>query len=171
MTTNQKQIIDALVNEFNRIESMHKPSTTFSLINTEVLNEKTNEIRQHELNEIADSEAWDKIANEEARRLVNLFKSDLPTASVQKYSSENGHYDLPSVLIRRNESTSTHHESSVNVGVTIVKHRGVEDSFGNRYNRGVKLNYSFNYGDERFETIEELVANKDFLESIRKRVL
>ena len=84
MTTNQKQIIDALVNEFNRIESMHKPSTTFSLINADVLNEKTNEILQHELNENADKEAWDKIANEEARRLVRIFKSDLPTASVQK---------------------------------------------------------------------------------------
>jgi hypothetical protein len=150
---------------------MHKPSTTFSLINADVLNEKTNEIRKFELNEIADSEAWDKIANEEARRLVNLFKSDLPTASVQKYGKENGHYDLPSVLIRRNESTSTHHESSVNVEVTIVKQRDVEDSYGNRYNKGVKLNYRFNYGDERFETIEELVANKCFLESIRKRVL
>jgi hypothetical protein len=170
MTTNQKQIIDALVNEFNRIESMHKPSTTFSLINADVLNEKTNEIRQHELNEIADSEAWDKIANEEATRLVNLFKSDLPTASVQKYGRENGHYDLPSVLIRRNESTS-HNESCVNVEVKIVKQRNVEDSFGNLYNRGVKLNYSFNYEQARFETIEELVANKEFLESIRRRVL
>jgi len=150
---------------------MHKPSTTFSLINADVLNEKTNEIRKFELNEIADSEAWDKIANEEARRLVNLFKSDLPTASVQKYGKENGHYDLPSVLIRRNESTSTHNESSVNVEVTIVKQRDVKDSFGNLYNKGVKLNYRFNYGDERFETIEELVANKCFLESIRKRVL
>lgn len=171
MTTNQKQIIDALVNEFNRIESMHKPSTTFSLINADVLNEKTNEIRKYELNEIADSEAWNKIANEEAMRLVNLFKSDLPTASVQKYGRENGHYDAPSILIRRNESTSTHNESCVNVEVKTVKQRDVEDSFGNRYNRGVKLNYSFNYGDERFETIEELVANKCFLESIRKKVL
>lgn len=171
MTTNQKQIIDALVNEFNRIESMHKPSTTFSLINADVLNEKTNEIRKFELNEIADSEAWDKIANEEARRLVNLFKSDLPTASVQKYGRENGHYDLPSILIRRNESTSTCMDNCVNVEVKIVKRRDVKDSFFNLYNRGVKLNYRFNYGDERFETIEDLVANKDFLESIRKRVL
>ena len=62
-------------------------------------------------------------------------------------------------------------DSCVNVEVKIVKQRDLEDSFGNRYNRGVKLNYSFNYGDERFETIEDLVANKCFLESIRKRVL
>lgn len=171
MTTNQKQIIDALVNEFNRIESMQKPSTTFSLINADVLNEKTNEIRQHELNENADKEAWDKIANEEARRLVRIFKSDLPTASVQKYDSENGHYDLPSILIRRNENMGTHVDDCVNVEVKIVKQRDVKDSFGNLYNRGVKLNYGFNYGDERFETIEDLVANKYFLESIRKRVL
>jgi hypothetical protein len=136
-----------------------------------VLNEKTNEIRKYELNESADSEAWDKIANEEAMRLVNLFKSDLPTASVQKYGRENGHYGLPSILIRRNESTSTHNESCVTIEVKIVKQRDVEDSFGNRYNRGVKLNYSFNYENARFETIEELVANKCFLESIRKKVL
>jgi hypothetical protein len=171
MTTNQKQIIDALVNEFNRIEAMHKPSTTFSLINVDAMKDKTNEIKRYKMQEEAESLAWDEIANEEARRLVKLFQEDLPTASVQKYGKENRFYDLPSVLIRRDERSSTHPESCVNVEVVVVRRNDVKDSFGNYYNRCVKLNYRYNYGREEFETIEELVSNHYFLESVRNRVL
>jgi hypothetical protein len=171
MTTNQQQIIDALVNEFNRIEAMHAPSTTFSLINVDALNDKTNEMKRYKLQEEAERLAWDEIANEEARRLVKLFQADLPTASVQKYGKENRFYDLPSVLIRRDENTSTHPESCVNVEVVVVRRNDVKDSFGNYYTRCLKLNYRYNYGREEFETIEELVSNHYFLESIRNRVL
>ena len=171
MTTNQQQIIDALVNEFNRIEAMHAPSTTFSLINVDALKDKTNEMKRYKLQEEAEMLAWDEIANEEARRLVKLFQADLPTASVQKYGNGNSYYDLPSVLIRHNENTSTHPESCVNVEVVVVRRNDVKDSFGNYYNRGVKLNYRYNYGREEFETIEELVSDYYFLESIRRRVL
>jgi hypothetical protein len=171
MTTNQKQIIDALVNEFNRIEAMHKPSTTFSLINVDALNDKTNEIKRYKMQEEAESLAWDEIANEEARRLVKLFQEDLPTASVQKYGKENRFYDLPSVLIRRDERSSTHHEDCVNVEVVVVRRNDVKDSFGNYYNRCVKLNYRYNYLGKAYETIEELVSEPHFLELIRNRVL
>jgi hypothetical protein len=171
MTTNQQQIIDALVNELNRIEAMHKPSTTFSLINVDALNDKTNEIKRYKMQEEAERLAWTEMANEEARRLVKLFKSDLPNASIQKYGDGNSFYYLPSVLIRRDENTSTHHESCVNVEVVVVRRNDVKDSFGNYYDRGIKLNYRYNYGKEEFETIEELVSNHYFLESVRNRVL
>jgi len=171
MTSKQQQIIDALVNEFERIEAMHAPSTTFSLINVDALKDKTNEIKRYKLQEEADRLAWNETAQEEARRLVKLFQTDLPTASIQKYGKENGHHDVPTLLIRRNENTSTHYESCVIVEVTIVKYNDVKDSFGNYYTRGVKLKYGYNYGREEFETIEELVSDYHFLESIRRRVL
>ena len=171
MKANQQRIIDALVNEMTRIEAMHTPRTSFNLINVDVLNDKTNEIKMYKAREIAEMEAWEELAQEEARRLVKLFQADLPNASVQKYGSENGHYDLPSVLIRRSENGSTHVESCVIVEVTIVKSEDVKDSFGNHYRRGVKLNYRYNYGSERYDTIEELVSQRNFLESIINRVL
>lgn len=171
MKANQQRIIDALVNEMTRIEGMHTPRTSFNLINVDVLNDKTNEIEMYKAREKAEKEAWEELAQEEARRLVKLFKADLPNASVQKYGSENGHYDLPSVLIRRNERTSTHHESCVNVEVTIIKCEDVKDSFGNTYKRGVKLNYRHNYLGRKYDTIEELASEPHFLELIRNRVL
>lgn len=171
MKANQQRIIDALVNEMTRIDGMHTPRTSFNLINVDVLNDKTNEIKRYKAREVAEMEAWEELAQEEARRLVKLFQADLPNASIQKYGSENGHYDLPSVLIRRSENGSTHVESCVIVEVTIVKCSDVKDSFGNNYRRGVKLNYRFNYGSERYDTIEELASEQHFLELIRNRVL
>lgn len=171
MTTNQEQIINALINELNRIESMYTPSANFNLINVDALKEKTNEIQRYKMQEEADRLAWDEISNEETKRLVRLFKDDLPNISVQKYGKENGHYDLPSVLIRRYDYTSTHHESCVTIEVLVDRKYDVKDSFGNYYKRGVKLNYRYDYGGKKFETIEELVSDYNFLELLRTRVL
>ena len=170
MTTKQQQIVNSLIAEFNRIEAEHKPKQTFNLINVDALNGKTNEIARYKAEEKANLESWDKMANDEARRLVKLFQEDLPTASVQKYGRENGHYDLPSVLIRRNENTSTHHESCVSVQVFVVKVNDVADSFGNKYERGVQLKYRL-HGFDSFNSIEELVADKWFLEDLRVKVI
>lgn len=171
MKANQQRIIDALVNEMTRIEAMHTPRTSFKLINVDALNDKTNEIEMYKAREKAEMEAWEELAQEEARRLVKLFKADLPNACIQKYGDGNTYYDLPSLVIRRNERTSTHPDSCVNIEVTIVKYDDVKDSFGNYYRRGVRLNYRFNYGNERYDTIEDLVSQRDFLESIRNKVL
>jgi len=171
MTTNQQQIVDALVNELNRIEAMHKPTTTFNLINVNALNDKTNEIEKYLARREADMEAWDKLATEEAIRLVNLFKADLPMALVQKYGRDNGHSDQPDVLIRRDDTQSSHHESCVLVRVKVARLNDVIDSFGNIYSRGVKLQYQYNGSNDLFDTIEELVAKTNFLELVRERVL
>ena len=171
MTTNQQQIVNSLIAEFNRIEAEHKPKTTFNLINLDALNDKTNEIARYKAEEKANLESWDKMANDEAKRLVKLFQEDLPTASVQKYGKENGYHDLPIVLIRRNENTSTHPDSQVSVSVIISKAIDVRDSFGNAYERGAQLKYRFSYGGESFNSIEELVSNKLFLEELRLKVL
>ena len=171
MTTKQQQIVDALVNELNRIESMHKPTTTFNLINVNALNDKTNEIEKYLARVKADMKAWDELATEEAIRLVNLFRADLPRASVQKYGSENGHYDQSDLVIRRDINQSTHHESCVIVRVKIARKNDVIDSFGNIYSRCVNLQYQYNNSNDLFDTIEELVATKGFLELVRARVL
>jgi hypothetical protein len=152
---------------------MYTPSANFNLINVDTLKEKTNKIQRYKMQEEADRLAWEEIANEEAIRLVKLFKADLSNASVQKYGRENGHYDSPKVLIRRDDETSTHIDSSVTVEVVVVRKNDVNDSLGNFYTRGVKLYYrhSYSYKGEKFDTIEELVSDWKFLEALRTRVL
>lgn len=170
MNVKQQEIINTLINELIRIDDSRNQNKGFNLINVDSLNEKTNEIQRFKEEAIANKQAWDDIANEEARRIVKLFQEDLPNACVQKFGKETGHYDLPSLMIRRNENSSKHYEDCVTIEVKILT-EPVRDSFGNGYSKGLKLVYKFNYGRNEFNTIEELVKDKTFLESIRTRVL
>ena len=170
MNVKHQEIINALINEFNRIENSRNQNKRFNLINVDSLNEKTNEIQRFKEEVIANKQAWDDIANEEARRIVKLFQEDLPNACVQKYGKETGHYDLPSLMIRRNEKTSKHYEDCVTIEVKILTEI-IRDSFGIPYSKGLRLAYRFNYEDNEFNTIEDLVKDSRFLETIRTRVL
>ena len=162
MTTKQQQIVDALVNELNRIESMHKPTTAFNLIDVNALKDKTNEIEKYLARHKADKDAWKKIATEELIRLAKIFKADLPTASVQNDQSD--------LVIKRDEFRPSDYATCIFIRVKIVSINDVIDSFGNKYSRCVKLQYEYN-SSYVFDTIEELVANKNFLELVRTRVL
>lgn len=170
MNVKHQEIVNTLINELNRIENLSNQNKGFNLININSLNEKTNEIQRFKEEVIANKHAWDDIANEEARRIVKLFQEDLPNACVQKYGEETGHYDLPSLMIRRNKNSSKHYQDCVIIEVKILTET-IRDSFGNTYSKGLKLAYSFNYERNEFNTIEELVKDKTFLESIRTRVL
>lgn len=170
MNVKNKEIINTLINELNRIEDSRNQNKGFNLINIDSLNEKTNEIQRFKEEAIANKQAWNDIANEEAIRLVKLFQEDLPNACVQKFGKETGHYDLPSLMIRRNENSSKHYEDCVIIQVKILT-ESIRDSFDNTYPQGLRLAYSFNYEKNEFNTIEELVKDKTFLESIRTRVL
>lgn len=170
MNVKQQEIINTLINELIRIDDSRNQNKGFNLIKVDSLNEKTNEIQRFKEEAIANKQAWDRIANEEAIRLVKLFQEDLPNACVQKYGKETGHYDLPSLMIRRNEKSSKHYEDCVIIEVDVLTET-IKDTFGNTYSKGIRLSYRFNYGRDRFNTIEELVKNETFLESIRTRVL
>ena len=170
MNVKHQEIINALINEFNRIENSRNQNKGFNLINIDSLNEKTNDIQKFKEEELANKRAWERIANEETIRLVKLFQEDLPNACVQKYGKETGHYDLPSLMIRRNEKTSKHYEDCVTIEVKILTEI-IRDSFGNTYSKGLRLAYRFNYEDNEFNTIEDLVKDSRFLETIRTRVL
>ena len=170
MNVKHQEIINTLINEFNRIEDSRNQNKGFNLINIDSLNEKTNEIQRFKEEAIANKQAWDDIANEEAIRLVKLFQEDLPNACVQKYGKDTGHYDLPSLMIRRNENSSKHYEDCVSIEVKILTET-IRDSFGNTYSKGLSLAYRFNYDKNEFNTIEDLVKDSRFLETIRTRVL
>jgi hypothetical protein len=170
MNVKHQEIINSFINELNRIEDSRNQNKGFNLINIDSLNEKTNEIQRFKEEAIANKQAWDDIANEEAIRLVKLFQEDLPNACVQKYGKDTGHYDLPSLMIRRNENSSKHYQDCVSIEVKILTET-IRDSFGNPYSKGLSLAYRFNYDRNEFNTIEELVKDSTFLESIRTRVL
>ena len=169
LTQQQQQILDLLVNEFNKINS---PKKSFKLIDTDALIDKTNKIKANDELERIHEETWDKIANEETRRIVSLLKEELPMANIEKYGEgNNNYYVLPNLFINRKERAwDTHHESVIQIGIKVIKTYST-DEFGKRraYLGETSIKYEFN--DLLFESIEALVSNEKFLERLRTHVL
>jgi hypothetical protein len=168
ITPTQQNILDSLVNEFNRINNEPTPSGSFNFINCDPLLQKTREIEQNRAIADADYQAWRKIALDEADRLVLLLRQDLPNACIFRHGKENGFHEAPTIKILRNERTSTHYESCVSICVNVVKEK-VSQTHGCDYRKGVCLAYatdSFEY-----KTMQDLANSKDFQEQIRRKVL
>lgn len=157
MNAKQQEIINSLIAEFNRIETSSIKNNSFNLIDLESLKDKTWEIDWYKKVENEDIKAWKKIATEEAHRLVELFKQDLPTACVK-------FCDGSSLFI-----SNTNSKNRINIHVHVIRDKDVEDSYGNCYSRGKALSYGV--FERRYRTIEDLVQNKDFLELIRTKII
>lgn len=169
MKTEQQQIINSLISEFNRIDSMSANNKTFNLINIEPLNEKTNEIERYRAMLEADEKAWEELATQEAYRLIDLLREDLPNACIQKYGKENGYIDIPKIMIRKNKSTICHHEYYILIEINIKRNNKVTDSFGGSWTLGSELSYKYN--NNEYKTIQDVVSDKRFLEDLRYKVL
>ena len=167
LTTNQKQIIEQITLEFQRINQESVPNKKYNLLDVAPLLEQ-NRLKAEFINDAkADNERWDKIANDEAKRIVDLLQKDLSMYSVQKYDHSNGHFDLPIVLIRNNEKGSTHHEDCVIFNVCVKEeYKSFEDI---RESFGIGLYYKFR--GQLFNTIEELLGDETFKRQLKDKVI
>lgn len=171
MTTQQQFIINALTQEFERINSNQVKKTKFNLIDSDSLQEVTR--RKDEWEELSkkDFQAWVKSANEETMRIINLLREDLPNyVVVEKYNESIGKYELPMLQIRHESvHPRAHHESVVNIEVIIEKEHRC-DLYGNVAYFGKGFSYKPNYNN-KYSTIEEAVNDPAFKEALRKRVI
>lgn len=158
MTTKQQEIIDNLVNEFNKLQQTE--SKSFNLINTAPLLEKTNKIKQLKREEELSRNAWDKVAILETRRIAELLSDDLPTLRVYVDGSE-----MRTITITE--------DFSVKINIHIDRRSHFE------FNEEVKQSFSIYDGLEfscyvsdsykvKYNTIEELLSDYRFSEKLRK---
>jgi hypothetical protein len=162
MTTRQQEIIDNLVNEFNKLETTE--SKSFNLINTAPLLSKTRLIEKLENEQKLSLNAWEDVVRMETRRIVELLSDDLPTLDVfidgrflniitiKKYNEEAKDEINIYVGIR------SHYEYNEEATKSFYVYDGLEFSF---YISGDKIKYN---------TIEELLADKKLLEKLRKKL-
>ena len=172
ITPTQQNILDSLVNEFDRINKVTGSSGSFNFINPETLLDKSREIANNEAIAKADKLAWRQLAIAEADRLVVLLQQDLPNACIQRQAKDNGFTECPTIMIRRNINKSTHCDSRVDVHVGVHR-EWVEQSHECGYLKGVRLVYSKSWMDSHkdYDTMEEFVSKSDFQEQIRRKVL
>lgn len=180
MTTQQQFIIESLQKEFERINAAQVTKTKFNLINSESLQEDTK--RKKEWAELSkrDLETWDKAAHEEANRIIELLREDLPPyVIVEKYTPAIGKYEAAQFQIRH-ESVSfrAHHEELVSIEVYVSREYR-RDEHGNAAEFGKAFRYvpyPIQYGSipnykKGYKTIEEAVNDSQFKEALRKRVI
>jgi hypothetical protein len=169
LTNNQQELLSKLITEFNRMNENKKTSFGFNLIDINPLAKINQEVKEFYQLAEADNIAWNNLANQEAQRIVDLLKQDLQGYCVEKYGKENGHYDLPTILIRHDEKTSTHPDSCVTINVQIeYEDKKLYDSY---QKFGVKLYYISTYGGKRYYTIEEAINADSFQQKLRKVVI
>ena len=167
ITQSQQILLDSLLDEFTRINKTSESKHTFNLINIEPLLQKSKEIERNEAIAKADKKAWDRLAEEEADRIAELVKQDLPNVYIGKDSG------FPSMLnIAKDEKSSHHIYTRVNIYVGYLTEK-VDQTHNDRYWKGVQLYYSLCWMDsaKKYPCIESLIKNSNFLDQVRTKIL
>jgi hypothetical protein len=108
---------------------------------------------------------------QEADRLVLLLKQDLPSnVFVLRNTKERGFVESGIIKIYRNNRLSINREDCVEIMVTIQTEL-IQQSHGCQYQRGVKLGYTFDFGKDVYDSVEEMIEKSRFLEAIITKVL
>jgi hypothetical protein len=173
LTETQSQLISQLTQEFQRINSETKVNGKFNLVSAEELNQIAEEVRRNKAEAEADSNYWAKAARDEADRIVELLKEDLPMARVERYGKANQHYDLPDILIARKGDRLPHVSECVTIHVKVRKEY-TDQTHGCWYYKGLRLVYEYyNTPDSsaEYESIEQLFEQSNVRNHIRERVL
>jgi hypothetical protein len=172
LTENQRQLIAQLTHEFQRINAT-KTNSKFNLVNVDELHQVAEEIRQNKAEAEADASYWRQAAMDEANRIVELLREDLPMARVERYGQANGHYDSPDILIARKENRLFHHSDCVNISVKVYKER-TKQTHDCHYYKGLRLVYEYYntpHGGVEYESIEQLFENSNAMNHIHQRIL
>ena len=173
LTENQQSIIDAITSEFNRINSVTK-STSFNLVDASKLLSINDEIKRNIEEAEAIKKYWHQLAMEEAERLAALLQQDLPMACVERFGKSNGKVDCPSVIIQRQRGNSGHHENYVSFDVVVKQGAYVQQSHKCGYHNSVGLGYKYYNSSSQsttYDSVEELFANSNIADEIRKKII
>ena len=173
LTENQQSIIDAITSEFNRINSVNK-STSFNLVDASKLLSINDEIKRNKEEAEAIENYWRQLAMAEAERLAALLQQDLPMACVERFGESNGKHDCPWVIIQRQRGKCGHHENYVSFEVVVKQGAYVQQSHKCGYHKRVGLGYKYYNSPSNsttYNSVEELFANSNIADEIRKKII
>jgi len=165
MTENQKQLIDSLTEEFNRISIQETKKKKFNLIDAKSLTDEKKEREYWEKISKDNEREWNRAARQEAQRIVDMLKEDLPSANIKMsefgagldiYDKDNSFRVITIVVRVRNNPFSDPFKRAVHCGV------------GFKY---VYITSDMLYPIENCATIESILNDKEVIALIRDKVL
>lgn len=172
MTSQQQAIINALTEEFNRINSSVK-TKSYNLINSSALQEENN--REREFAELSkkDASMWELAAYAEMERIIKLLEEDLPShVVVERYDANIGKYKRPSIQLRHESvHPRADHSSAVSIHICVKSEYRTRVSGGKGEKFGVSLYYQTSAFSQDYATIEDLVSDDVFITTLRNKVI
>lgn len=174
LTNQQKQAIEFLTAQFEKLNGSTQPKTKFNLIDIKPLQDKAERIRQLDEEEKIQYQIWTDTRKHELKRIAALLQEDLPEDRVLLRVNTYG----CTMYICRIQFLSSgqlfindHPDSCVTIDVELKKKENW-DEYSQKYRTEyTNLYYLLNYKKVEYSTIEELCATDEFKDTLRKRVL
>jgi hypothetical protein len=168
LTQNQQQTIQFITDTFEKLNKASEPKK-FNLVNTDLLLETNERIKALDKEEAEEKKIWENLACEEASRIAELLRQDLPTTGVAVLNSQN-EIKICKQEVKDNGSVYTHSfgRCCIEIRVTI-KWDYVKDEYNTTRKKCSALQYEF--WTSTFQTIEELVSYRNFTDILRTEIL
>lgn len=175
LTNQQKQTIEFLTAQFEKLNGSTQPKTKFNLVDIKPLQDKAEKIRQLDEEEELSKKMWSDIQDNELKRIVALLQEDLPadriTVQPNFYGSQ---LKICRIKFLSNGQIyiSDFHDSCVTINVELKEGKGYWDEYSQKHrDEYTNLYYRLNYGKKEYSTIEELCSTDEFKDTLRKRIL
>jgi hypothetical protein len=169
MNKNQKEIIKLLKEEFERINDQKIGTSKFNLIDVSPLIELSEKKRLFREEQEILEKTWEKIAEDECYRIIDLLKQDLPNAFIEKMGASNSHLEYNNILIGYSlNSLNGHWENRIDIGINKFVEQFYDSELGEYFYKYKGLKYKFkNYVAE---TIEGLFNCNELKEELRMKL-
>jgi hypothetical protein len=168
LTENQQQTIQFITETFEKLNKASEPKK-FNLVNTNLLIDKTERIKALDREEAEERRIWEHLACDEASRIAELFREDLPVNKAVVLNTQN-EIKICKQTIKEDGSIYLHHFGRCCIEIRVViKWDYVKDEYNTTRKKCSALQYEC--WTSSYQTIEELVSDSNFTERLRTEIL
>jgi hypothetical protein len=168
LTQNQQQTIQFITETFEKLNKASEPKK-FNLVNTNLLLETNERIKALDKEEIEEKNIWENLACDEAARIAELLRQDLPTTGVVVLNSEN-QIKICKQEIKNDGTVYLHSFGRCCIEIRVViKWDYVKDEYNTTRKKRSALLYEA--WTSTYETIEKLVSDRNFTDRLRTEIL
>ena len=175
LTNQQKQTIEFITAQFEKLNGSTNQKTKFNLIDIKPLEDKKEKIRQLDNEDDTTYKMWKELQENEINRIATLLREDLPQDRTMINITPYGcTLSICRIQFLSNGQifTNDHPESCVKISVELKKKSYWCEYSQKHRDEYTNLYYRLNYNrDIEYSTIEELCATNEFKDTLRKRVL
>jgi hypothetical protein len=168
LTQNQQQTIQFITETFEKLNKASEPKK-FNLVNTSLLLETNERIKALDKEEAEERRMWENLACDEAARIAELFREDLPAGRVVVFDAQN-QIKICKQEVQEDGSIYLHHFGRCCIEIRVIIEWNYEmDEYNTRRKKYFGLKYNFD--GTTYQTIEELVSSSYFTERLRTEIL